>query len=144
MDSQVWWTHFAIGTLGGGAGFVYKSLREETITMAWTISTPPPGTLAADVNPSAFKNKSFRSNKRKGWLVLLGLLGKASCQKAHEVDLEGELAVRTAHGAGGRTQAVCGEDICGRTAIQRDGHRGPAGWMRWGQIRKEGWLAGGR
>lgn len=39
---------------------------------------------------------------------------------------------------------MCGEDICGRTAIQRDGHRGPTGWMRWDQIRKEGWLAGGR
>lgn len=61
--------------------------------------------------------------------MLLGLLGKASGQNAHEVDLEGELVARTAHGAGGRTQAVCGEDICGRTAIQRDGHRGPTGWM---------------
>lgn len=103
MDSQVWWTHFAIGTSGGGAGFVYKSLREETIAMAWTISAPPPGTLAADANPPASKNKSFRANKRKGWLVLLGLLGKASGQNAHEVDLEGELVARTAHGAGGRT-----------------------------------------
>lgn len=128
MDSQVWWTHFAIGASGGGAGFVYKSLREETI-MAWNISTLPPGTLVVDVNPLASKNKSFPANRRKGWLVSLGLLGKASFQKAQELDLEGQLVARTAHGAGGRTQAMCGEDMCARTAVQRDGHRGPTRWI---------------
>lgn len=68
MDSQVWWTHFAIGTSGGGAGFVYKSLREETITMAWNMSTLPPGTLAVDVNPPASRTNHFKQTRgRAGW-----------------------------------------------------------------------------